>query len=126
LEQRHELHDTAAAPFFPPETRHPPVELVYGYSDAKQWDHGLVVKRLVLEARLMTFSIGEDMIMERLAALEVLRQRKIGEKVHLDPDFREFVESFVTNDVRFLIVGGYAVAVHGLPRYTAILMPGYG
>jgi hypothetical protein len=45
----------------------------------------------------------------------------LGEKVHLDPDFREFVESFVTNDVRILIVGGYAVAVHGLPRYTGDL-----
>jgi glycine cleavage system aminomethyltransferase T len=43
------------------------------------------------------------------------------EKVQLDPDFREFVESFVGNDVRFLIVGGYAVAAHGLPRYTGDL-----
>jgi hypothetical protein len=46
---------------------------------------------------------------------------RLGEKVHLDPDFREFVESFVANDVRFLIVGGYAVAAHGLPRYTGDL-----
>jgi hypothetical protein len=41
--------------------------------------------------------------------------------VKLDTDFREFVESFVTNDVRFLIVGGYAIAAHGLPRYTGDL-----
>ena len=41
--------------------------------------------------------------------------------MQLDPDFREFVESFVANDVRFLIVGGYAVAAHGLPRYTGDL-----
>ena len=39
----------------------------------------------------------------------------------LDTDFREFVESFVANDVRFLIVGGYAIAAHGLPRYTGDL-----
>jgi hypothetical protein len=41
--------------------------------------------------------------------------------VQLDPDFREFVEVFVANDVRFLIVGGFAVAAHGLPRYTGDL-----
>jgi hypothetical protein len=41
--------------------------------------------------------------------------------VQLDPDFRDFVELFVANDVRFLIVGGYAVAAHGLPRYTGDL-----
>ena len=45
----------------------------------------------------------------------------LGEKVQLDRDLREFVESFVANDVRFLIVGGYAVAAHGLPRYTGDL-----
>jgi hypothetical protein len=46
---------------------------------------------------------------------------RLGMKMHLDPDFREFVESFVANDVRFLIVGSYAVAAHGLPRYTGDL-----
>lgn len=39
----------------------------------------------------------------------------------LDPDFREFVESFVAHDVRFLVVGGYALAAHGLPRATGDL-----
>lgn len=38
--------------------------------------------------------------------------------MHLDRDFREFVESFVAHDVRFLLVGGYALAAHGLPRAT--------
>jgi hypothetical protein len=41
--------------------------------------------------------------------------------VQLDPDFKDFVEVFVANDVRFLIVGGFAVAAHGLPRYTGDL-----
>ena len=36
----------------------------------------------------------------------------------LNPDFREFIESLNNNDVRYLIVGGYAVAAHGYPRYT--------
>ena len=39
----------------------------------------------------------------------------------LDKDFNEFVALFVANDVRFLIVGGYALAAHGLPRATGDL-----
>jgi hypothetical protein len=38
--------------------------------------------------------------------------------MELNPDFQEFLRSFVAHDVRFLIVGGYALAVHGHPRYT--------
>jgi len=41
--------------------------------------------------------------------------------MQLDPDFREFVESFDAHDVRFLVVGGYALAAHGLPRATGDL-----
>ncbi len=33
-------------------------------------------------------------------------------------DFREFIESLNANQVRYLIIGGYAVALHGHPRYT--------
>lgn len=36
----------------------------------------------------------------------------------LDPDFREFIECCVAREVRFLIVGGYALAAHGHPRFT--------
>lgn len=36
----------------------------------------------------------------------------------LNPDFKEFIQSLNDNDVRYLIVGGYAVAFHGHPRYT--------
>jgi predicted nucleotidyltransferase len=36
----------------------------------------------------------------------------------LDRDFREFIESLNDNNVRYLVVGGYAVAFHGHPRYT--------
>ena len=36
-------------------------------------------------------------------------------------DFREFVELLKKNDVEFLIVGGYAVGIHGHPRYTGDL-----
>lgn len=33
-------------------------------------------------------------------------------------DFKEFIESLNANQVRYLVVGGYAVALHGHPRYT--------
>ena len=33
-------------------------------------------------------------------------------------DFREFIELLNENEVDYLIVGGYALAVHGIPRYT--------
>lgn len=36
----------------------------------------------------------------------------------LNQDFREFIQSLNDNHVRYLIVGGYAVAFHGHPRYT--------
>ena len=33
-------------------------------------------------------------------------------------DFREFIESLNKHNVRYLLIGGYAVALHGHPRYT--------
>lgn len=36
----------------------------------------------------------------------------------LTPDFREFLRFLNENRVRYLLVGGYAVGLHGYPRYT--------
>jgi len=36
----------------------------------------------------------------------------------LSKDFSEFIESLNSNDVQYLVIGGYAVAYHGHPRYT--------
>ena len=36
----------------------------------------------------------------------------------LTPDLKEFFQLLNANKVRYLIVGGYAVAFHGHPRYT--------
>lgn len=36
----------------------------------------------------------------------------------LSKDFKEFIELLNKNNVKYLIVGGYAVAFHGHPRYT--------
>lgn len=41
-----------------------------------------------------------------------------GGPMELNPGFQGFLRSFVAHDVRFLIVGGDALAAHGHPRYT--------
>jgi hypothetical protein len=38
--------------------------------------------------------------------------------MRLSRDFRELLECFVRHDVRYLIVGGWALAAHGVVRYT--------
>ena len=39
----------------------------------------------------------------------------------LSQDFREFVELLIKHKAEYLIVGGYAVGIHGHPRYTGDL-----
>jgi len=36
----------------------------------------------------------------------------------LNQDFKEFIQLLNDNQVKYLIIGGYAVAIHGHPRYT--------
>jgi len=38
--------------------------------------------------------------------------------VEIPKDLREFIELLNSHDVKYLIVGGYAVAFHGHPRTT--------
>lgn len=38
--------------------------------------------------------------------------------MRLNRDFQELLELFAQHDVRYLIVGGWALAAHGHPRYT--------
>jgi len=38
--------------------------------------------------------------------------------IRLSPDFKEFLKLLNENNVRYLLVGGYAVAFHGYPRTT--------
>jgi hypothetical protein len=42
----------------------------------------------------------------------------IGGNTMLNPDFKEFIRLLNKHNVRYLVVGGYAVALHGYPRYT--------
>jgi hypothetical protein len=39
----------------------------------------------------------------------------------LNRDFKEFAELLAAKGVEYLVVGGYALAVHGRPRYTGDL-----
>lgn len=41
--------------------------------------------------------------------------------MQFDRDFRELLACLAVHDVRYLVVGGYAVAAHGHPRYTGDL-----
>ena len=44
-----------------------------------------------------------------------------GEKIDVARDYRDFLRAFVDHDVRFLVVGAYALAVLGRPRATGDL-----
>ncbi len=39
----------------------------------------------------------------------------------LNKDWREFLELLNSNGVEYLVIGAFAVAFHGFPRYTADL-----
>ena len=52
----------------------------------------------------------------RLSLIFVERWK--GGHVKLSQDFHELLECFTRNEVRFLIVGGWALAAHGHPRLT--------
>jgi predicted nucleotidyltransferase len=39
--------------------------------------------------------------------------------MHLSKDLREFIESLNSNGVEYLVVGAFAVAWHGWPRFTS-------
>ncbi|MBN1104287.1 MAG: hypothetical protein JXL84_12795 [Deltaproteobacteria bacterium] len=39
-------------------------------------------------------------------------------KIDLHPDFKDFLKLLNSHDVRYMLVGGYAVGYHGYPRAT--------
>jgi hypothetical protein len=45
----------------------------------------------------------------------------VKDRAMLTPDFKEFAELLNSNKVEYLIVGGYALAAYGHPRYTGDL-----
>ncbi len=38
--------------------------------------------------------------------------------MRVEKDFREFIELLNKNTVKYLVVGGFAIAFHSIPRYT--------
>lgn len=40
------------------------------------------------------------------------------DKIELHPDFKDFLRLLNSHNVRYLLVGGYAVGYHGYPRAT--------
>ncbi len=55
---------------------------------------------------------------ERLAALAQVREEFDRGHFGLSPDFNGFIRLMNEHGARYLVVGGYAVAFHGHPRYT--------
>lgn len=41
--------------------------------------------------------------------------------MEVQPDFKELLALFNAHNVEYVVVGGYALAFHGLPRFTAAL-----
>jgi predicted nucleotidyltransferase len=42
----------------------------------------------------------------------------MSQKLEIHRDFKECIESLPSHGVEFVVIGGYAVAAHGRPRYT--------
>lgn len=40
--------------------------------------------------------------------------------MEVQQDFKELIELFNKHNVNYMIVGGYALAFHGAPRYTGV------
>ena len=55
---------------------------------------------------------------QRLRTVEEIRREYHGWPEGVRPYFQEFVGLLNARDARYLVVGGYAVAFHGHPRYT--------
>ena len=54
----------------------------------------------------------------RLATLEEIRREYHRWRYGAEPRLQRVIQSLNDNQVRYLVVGGYAVALHGHPRYT--------
>ena len=55
---------------------------------------------------------------ERVSALESIRREYHLNKYGAEPRLQELLELLNKNGVKYLVVGGYSVAIHGHPRYT--------
>ncbi len=66
----------------------------------------------------MRLTGGSSLIQRGLPRWRKFDRSIIAGGMVLNQDFKEFIQSLNDNGVRYLVVGGYAVALHGYPRYT--------
>lgn len=66
--------------------------------------------------------LRKDFVRSSLFGASITTGPKKPTRMTIAPDFREFATCLNENKVRYLIVGGYAVAFHGHPRYTKDLV----
>ena len=55
---------------------------------------------------------------ERLNQVELLRIKPGKFYINIQQDFEELLQLLEEHKIKYLIVGGYAVAFHGYPRFT--------
>lgn len=68
--------------------------------------------------------IGQKKVIANVQLLLSTYEKRIMAKqkeIELDENFKEFIELLNLKKVRYLLVGGYAVGLHGYPRFTGDL-----
>jgi len=50
--------------------------------------------------------------------LKILEKSITTGNMELNENFKEFIKLLNDHQVKYLLVGGYALALHGKPRYT--------
>jgi len=87
--------------------------------------HTNMIQKTIRKSNLAQYSSAQENLAywlsrspeERLAAVDYLRHQYYGSST----DFKELLGLFNARHVDYLIVGGYALAFHGAPRFTGDL-----
>src|SRR4030042_6188342 len=67
----------------------------------------------------MIATIGRRYLLKHdLIRLNYSDWKRVNFCMNIQPDFEELLRLLEENNVEYLIVGGYAVAFHGYPRFT--------
>ena len=91
-------------------------------SNAKYWVTRPVEERLQAADMLMrqAFNIAPDAILQLDRTASKVRSRIMANNI-FNQDFQDLIEAFNTHQVEYILVGGYAVIVHGYNRSTGDL-----
>lgn len=91
-------------------------------NNCKYWLTRPVAERL-RAANMLTrqaFNIPQDAILRLDRTVSKVRKRAMGNNV-FNQDFQELIEAFNKHEVEYMLVGGYAVILHGYNRSTGDL-----